>query len=462
MCKTKFQSSAAGSPVHIPVPDMDNPVQSIMCCFFYINIILLFSAYGEALSQPKGILAPKTLIDLRSDTLTKPSPAMRKAMCEAEVGDDVFREDPTINKLEARVAAMFQKESSLFFPTGTMANLAASMSWCNSRGSEAIIGDCSHMYLYEQANLAQMAGISPRVLPNKADGTMSIDLIETVIRSENIHFPITSLISLENTHNYCGGRVLPKGYTESVCGIARRFGIPVHIDGARIWNAATAICSPVAELAAPADSITACLSKGLGAPAGSMLIGPKQFIDKARRVRKALGGGMRQVGVLAAAGLQALDDFEGGMLLADHRKAHAIAESLSEIPGIQVDPSTVDSNIILVHLESELEQPAAFAAKLREAGVLVLPFGPRSVRIVTHRDVAEEDVPAIVWAFRDVAAKVWAASPAGERGLVLPSLSQSAGILYFNLQPTISIKCESMPHLALCLHHGLMAAYFCH
>lgn len=404
---------------------------------FYAVGILLLSQHPNALLFPHGGLAPKITIDLRSDTVTKPTPAMRKLMQEAEVGDDVFREDPTINNLEARVASMFKKETSLFFPTGTMANLAASMSWCNKRGSEAIIGDCSHMYLYEQANLAQIAGISPRVLPNRAEGTMDIDQIETVIRSENIHFPVTSLISLENTHNYCGGRVLPAGYTESVCGIAKRYGIPVHIDGARIWNAATTTSSTVAELTAPADSITACLSKGLGAPAGSMLIGSKQLIDKARRVRKALGGGMRQVGILAAAGLQALDDFEAGMLVADHRKASAIAESLSEIPGIHVDPSAVQSNIIMVHLECEHEQPAAFAAKLRDAGVLVMPFGPRSVRIVTHRDVAEEDVSTIVWAFRDAAAKVWAASTASS--IVLPPPAGKKTSNYRSYPPVICI-----------------------
>lgn len=376
-----------------------------LCC-----VLLLLSTGLDALLFPKGGLAPKAPIDLRSDTVTKPSAAMRKLMHESEVGDDVFREDPSINKLEARVATMFQKERSLFFPTGTMANLAASMACCNNRGAEAIIGDCSHMYLYEQANLAHIAGISPRVVPNQADGTMSVDHIETVIRSDNIHFPVTNLIALENTHNYCGGRVLPAGYTEAVCSLAKRYGIPVHIDGARIWNAATATSATVASLVAPADSITACLSKGLGAPAGSMLIGSKQLIDKARRIRKSLGGGMRQVGILAAAGLQALDDFEAGILMADHQKASRIAESLSEIPGLHVEPSAVETNIILVHLESDLDQPGAFAAKLKVAGVLVLPFGPRSVRIVTHRDIAAEDVDTIIWAFRDVAGKVWAAS----------------------------------------------------
>jgi threonine aldolase len=358
------------------------------------------------------------MVDLRSDTLTKPTPAMRKMMYEAEVGDDVFQEDPTVNKLEKRIASMFSKEASLFLPTGTMSNLVAAMAWCGQRGAEAILGDCSHMYLYEQGNLAHIAGVSPRALPNRADGTVSLEGIEAAIRASNIHFPQTSLISLENTHNYCGGRVLPDGYIDTVSTLAGKRGIPLHLDGARIWNAATATASTVAELTASVDSVTACLSKGLGAPSGSMLVGPRDFIDRARRHRKALGGGMRQVGVLAAAGLQALDDFEAGVLGTDHRRARHIAEGLSGIPGVEVDPAVVDSNIVLVHLKQEVEGPAVFAAALREEHeVLVMPFGPRTLRLVTHRDLVEEDVTTVVWAFKDVAARMTSTPHAA---LVLP------------------------------------------
>jgi threonine aldolase len=340
-------------------------------------------------------------------------------MYEAEVGDDVFQEDPTVNKLEKRVASMFNKEASLFMPTGTMANLVAAMSWCGRRGAEAIVGDCSHMYLYEQSNLANVAGVSPRALPNRADGTVDLEGIEAAIRASNIHFPETSLICLENTQNYCGGRVLPSNYIEAVSVVAGRRDIPLHLDGARIWNAAAAAATTVAELTTAADSITACLSKGLGAPSGSMLIGPRDFIDRARRHRKALGGGMRQVGVLAAAGLQALDDFESGMLVADHRRAMRIAEGLSDIPGVEVDPAMVDTNIVLVKLKPEVDSPAAFAATLREEhGVLVMPFGPRTLRLVTHRDLTEEDVAAAVWAFKDVAARLFL--PGRGARLVLP------------------------------------------
>jgi threonine aldolase len=315
---------------------------------------------------------------------------------------------------------MFNKEASLFMPTGTMANLVAAMSWCGRRGAEAILGDCSHMYLYEQGNLANVAGVSPRALPNRADGTVSLEGIEAAIRSSNVHFPETSLISLENTQNFCGGRVLPGGYVDAVSAIAGKRGIPLHMDGARIWSAAAATATSVAELTASVDSVTACLSKGLGAPSGSMLIGPRDFIERARRHRKALGGGMRQVGVLAAAGLQAIDDFEGGMLVTDHRRAKRIAESLADTPGVEVDPAVVDSNIVLVHLAPEIESPAAFAATLREEhGVLVMPFGPRTLRLVTHRDLVEEDAAAAVWAIKDVAARL--VSPGRAQLVLAPS-----------------------------------------
>jgi threonine aldolase len=216
-------------------------------------------------------------------------------MFEAEVGDDVFGDDPTVHLLESKVAEMFGKEKALFFPTGTMSNLAAALSWCGSRGSEMILGDKSHMFLFEQGGIAQFGGINARTLFNNPDGTIDVDLVDRAIRKPNIHFPMTELMSIENTHNYCGGRILPKGYLEMLTSLVRERDIPVHLDGARIWNAATATDTPLHELVKGVDSASVCLSKGLGAPAGSLLIGPATFIAKARRTRKALGGGMRQV-----------------------------------------------------------------------------------------------------------------------------------------------------------------------
>ena len=246
-------------------------------------------------------MRPGRVVDLRSDTVTRPSSAMRTAMFEAEVGDDVFGDDPTVLKLESRMSQLFQKESALFFPSGTMSNLAATMSWCTKRGSEMILGDSSHMFLYEQGGVAQLAGVLPRCLQNELDGSIHLHSIEKAVRQNNIHFPVTELIALEDTHNYCGGRVLPKGYLESVGAYARSRDIAVHLDGARIWNAAAASQTPLHEIVKGADSVSVCLSKGLGAPAGSVLLGPSAFIERARRSRKALGGGMRQVGILASA-----------------------------------------------------------------------------------------------------------------------------------------------------------------
>jgi threonine aldolase len=259
--------------------------------------VLILGLFGtEGLHLRMNLYQGNTkAVDLRSDTVTRPSLAMRTAMFEAEVGDDVFGDDPTVQILEDKVSKMFEKEAALFFPTGTMSNLAATMSWCSSRGSEVILGDKSHIFLFEQGGSAQIAGVSSRTLPNNPDGTIDIDQIEEAIRRPNIHFPMTELISIENTHNFCGGRVLPNGYVNSLSALAKQKGIPLHLDGARIWNAATATDTPLAELVRGVDSASVCLSKGLGAPVGSLLIGPTSLIKKARRIRKVLGGGMRQV-----------------------------------------------------------------------------------------------------------------------------------------------------------------------
>ena len=351
---------------------------------------------------PLSLHAPK--IDLRSDTVTKPTPAMRTAMFESEVGDDVFGEDPTINGLETRIAKLFQKEASLFFPTGTMSNLAATMAWCNTRGSEIILGDSSHIFLYEQAGASQIGGVSPRPLPNNADGTIDIDRIEEAIRGNNIHFPTTSLITLENTHNFCGGKVLPVGYMEAVRDLGKQRDMPIHLDGARIWNAATTLQIPVHELVKDVDSASVCLSKGLGAPAGSLLLGSRSLIDRARRLRKVLGGGMRQAGVIAAAGMVALDDFEQGVLVADHLRAKMLAAAIGGISVFRVYVEAFQSNVVLVGIDSSLSDADAIAVSsmLKDLGVFVLPIAPFLLRLVTHRDISEENVLDVVTVFRQV------------------------------------------------------------
>ena len=349
-----------------------------------------------------SVVLRNRIIDLRSDTVTRPTAAMRTAIFEAEVGDDVFGDDPTVLKLELSMATLFRKQSALFFPTGTMSNLAATMSWCSKRGSEMILGDSSHMFLYEQGGVAQIAGVSPRCLKNQPDGTINQNLVENAVRENNIHFPVTKVIALEDTHNFCGGRILPRGYLESVGDFAKSRDIAVHLDGARIWNAAAALQAPVHELVQGADSVSVCLSKGLGAPSGSILLGPEDFIERARRSRKVLGGGMRQVGVLAAAGLQGIADFEAGLLLPDHFKAKQLASAISELPGFSVNLDAVETNIVLVRVDEEYPEPAIIAAMLKTNNVLVLPFGERSLRLVTHRDILDGDVETVVAAFKDV------------------------------------------------------------
>lgn len=350
-------------------------------------------------------------VDLRSDTVTRPSAAMRLAISEAVVGDDVMQDDPTIKALEERVANLFQKEASLFFPSGTMSNLTAALCHCSGRGSEMICGDNSHMFLFEQAGAAQFGGVSPRTVKNNPDGTMPIQAIEEAIRDDDVHEPITKLICLENTHNACGGKILPMSFLEDVRALATRHGIPVHLDGARIWNAATASNQPLHLLATHVDSLSVCLSKGLGAPVGSLLLGPKEFIAKARRMRKALGGGLRQSGILAAAGLTALDDFDAGILTHDHRRAKELASGMQGLSMFQVDPEKVETNIIF----ATIARIGAFSAErgctsasstvqgmLREKGVLISAWAPFLIRLVIHRDIDDAMISRTIEALRQV------------------------------------------------------------
>jgi len=337
-------------------------------------------------------------IDLRSDTLTKPTNAMRSAMYSSAVGDDVYEEDPTVQKLEARVATMFGKESALFFPSGTMSNLTAVLSWCPGRGGEVIVGDNSHMFLYEQAGMAQFGGVSPRTVKNASDGTLPLDEVHLAIREDDIHEPATKLICIENTHNACGGVVLPLSYMRDLKEVASKYSLPVHLDGARIWNAIEASKVDPAEIGATVDSLSVCLSKGLGAPVGSLLVGPLSLILKARRIRKALGGGMRQSGVLAAPGLIALDDFEKGILKEDHRKAKMLANAIRDLRGFHLR-EPVETNILFI----ETGETSAFISQLfRERGIRVSAWAPHLIRVVIHRDIDTVHMEKIVNAFTEV------------------------------------------------------------
>lgn len=336
--------------------------------------------------------------DLRSDTVSRPTEAMRQAMATAVVGDDVYGEDPTVVQLETRIATLFGKEAALFFPTGTMSNLAALLSWCPERGSEVIVGSQSHIFLYEQAAACQHGGLSLRTVEQRLDGTMHPNAVRAAIRPENdFHEPRTRLVCIENTHN---GSVLPPAFLHALQeDIAKPFGLPVHMDGARLWNALVATGQPAHEAAAHVDSLSVCLSKGLGAPAGSLLVGPHKLIAKARYVRKGLGGGMRQVGVLAAAGLVALDDFEAGILTKDHIKAQRLASAIQCIHGFRLY-KPVDTNILFVCTQEE-----ETAKKLRDKGVLATQWEPRQLRLVVHRDIDDSGIDKAIQAFQEISTK---------------------------------------------------------
>jgi threonine aldolase len=342
----------------------------------------------------------ETIIDLRSDTVTQPTQAMRDAMAKAEVGDDVFGEDPTANRLEALAAHRLGKEAGLFVPSGTMANLSAVLSHCE-RGAEVILGDRSHTFLYEAGGIAAVGGIHPHTLPNQPDGRLDLDDLNAAIRSENVHFPRSRLICLENTHNACGGRVLKRDYLTAVRALADRHGLKIHLDGARLFNAACAAGTDVTVLAEAADSVGICLSKGLAAPVGSVLCGRASFIHEARRARKLLGGGMRQCGVLAAAGLIALEQMTE-RLAEDHRHARCLAEDLAALPGIQLDPAAVETNIVFFDLDPAWGDAAALASRLDDQGLKLLALGPQRLRAVTHHGIHRSDIDQAAALFRTV------------------------------------------------------------
>ena len=338
--------------------------------------------------------------DLRSDTVTKPTPEMREAMAEAEVGDDVYMDDPTVNRLQEKAAEMLGKEDSLFVPSGTMGNLLALLTYCQ-RGDEVIVGDKSHIYLNEAGGMSALGGIHPHPIDNQTDGTLALEDILAAIQTEDVHHTITRLICLENTQNVCGGVVLSAEYTRAVGKIARENNLSLHIDGARIFNAAAALNVDVKELVAPADSVMFCLSKGLVAPVGSMLVGTKKFINRARHLRKMLGGGMRQVGVLAAAGLISLEKMTG-RLGQDHARAKILFEGLNQIRGLKLDVSP-SSNMVYFDLLDEVKLSVnQIVEEMKRRGVLVDWAGPRRFRLVTHYWVDDASVKKTLKAFDEV------------------------------------------------------------
>lgn len=328
------------------------------------------------------------VVELRSDTFTRPTPTMRRAMYEAEVGDDVWNEDPTVHRLEELAAAMTGKQAALFVTSGTQGNLAGILSHAD-RGQEIIVGDQSHVLLMEAAGTAVVGGVQIRTLPNRTDGHLDPAEVRAAIRPSDPHQPVTGCVVIENTHNFCGGAVLPPPAVDAVAQVAHAAGVPVHVDGARIFNAAVSLGVPVTDLLDSTDSVTFCLSKGLGAPVGSLLCGSTEYIERARRWRKMLGGGMRQAGVLAAAGIIALTE-NVARLADDHANARRLAEGLAQIAGVRIDPTRVDSNIIFFDLGDLPIAPETFVARLAEGGVRI--SGSSSFRAVTSSEVTSEDI----------------------------------------------------------------------
>jgi threonine aldolase len=340
-----------------------------------------------------------TIIDLRSDTVTKPSAEMRRAMAEAEVGDDVFIEDPTINKLQERAAAVFGREAGLFVPSGSMGNLTCILAHTRP-GQEVICEESGHVYNYEMASMSAIAGVLPRVVAGE-DGILSWDIVSKAIRPKIYYRPQTALVSLENTHNMAGGTVYPTNVAEEICDKAHDMGVRVHLDGARIFNAATYLGEDVARMTRKFDSVQFCLSKGLGAPVGSMIVGTREFIERCRSIRKMLGGGMRQAGILAAAGLIALEKGPKRLQI-DHDNAKFLAAELAAIPGITLDPRKVHTNIIILDLKKSGWSSSNFLQSLAKRNVLAVPVDSEKIRMVTHLDVERHSVEKAAVAVREV------------------------------------------------------------
>jgi threonine aldolase len=338
-------------------------------------------------------------VDLRSDTVTAPTPEMRQAMAAAEVGDDVFGDDPTVNRLEALAAERLGKQAAMFVPSGTMGNLAAVLAHCG-RGDEVILGDQCHTFNYEAGGIAALGGVHPHPIRTLPNGQLPLEAIEAAVRTDDVHFPVTRLVCLENTHNRCGGAVLDEDYTAAVGKLARRHHLRLHLDGARLFNAAAALGVPAARLAGPADSVTFCLSKALCAPVGSILCGERDFIARARRIRKQLGGGMRQVGILAAAGIVALEKMTE-RLVEDHRRARDLAQRLGGIPQVIVEDSNPPTNMVYFRMADDARlDGAGLEGALEKERIKIHAVGPRRVRLVLHYWIDDEGVKRTAEAIR--------------------------------------------------------------
>jgi threonine aldolase len=341
------------------------------------------------------------IIDLRSDTVTLPTPAMREAMCRAEVGDDVYGEDPTVNRLEEMSAERLGKEAGLFVVSGTMGNLVSLLTHC-ARGDEVILGDRAHIFLYEAGGISVLGGALVHTVPNLPNGMLDPAEVEAAIRPPgNMHFPRTRVICLENTHNRCGGTVLSAAQMATIKAVADRHGLRMHLDGARIFDAALALRVDASELAAPFDSVQFCLSKGLSAPVGSVIVGSADFVQEARRNRKIVGGGTRQAGIIAAAGIVALEQMVD-RLADDHANARRLAEGLAEIPGVAIDPSVVQTNIIIFGLSNPSVSLADVVSGLAAEGVKMNTISPTQFRAVTHYGIEHDDIDRALIAFRKV------------------------------------------------------------
>lgn len=340
-------------------------------------------------------------IDLRSDTVTLPTSMMREAMCQAEVGDDVFGEDPTVNRLEKMAAERMGTEAALYVASGTMANLVCTLTHC-ARGEEVILGDKSHMFLNEAGGMSALGGIHPHTINNQPDGTMRLEDIEAAIRGANTHYPRTRLICLENTHNFCNGSALSPEYIDSVAELAKRHALLLHLDGARIFNAAIALGASVRALTRSVDSLAFCFSKGLSAPVGSVVCGSRDFIAEARRTRKVLGGGMRQAGIIAAAAIIALEKMVD-RLAEDHTNARHLAEGIAQIEGLSIDLAAVHTNIIYFDLVGNQPNVETFLTKLEKKGIRLLHIGgPSRFRIVTHYGIEPKHIDLTLGALREV------------------------------------------------------------
>ena len=340
-------------------------------------------------------------VDLRSDTVTRPTPEMWDAMARADVGDDVYGEDPTVNRLQEIAADLTGKEAGLFVASGTMGNLTAILAHCG-RGDEVILGDKAHTFLFEAGGISALGGVHSHQLPNQPDGSLKLEDIQAAIRDDDSHFPTSRLICLENTHNRCGGTYLTVDYTRAVGYLAVQNGLRLHLDGARLFNAAVAQSASARDLAAPADSVTFCLSKALCAPVGSVVCGSQEFIYRAHRIRKQLGGGMRQAGVLAAAGIVALNTMVD-RLREDHARAKRLAVGIDSIPGMEIDPGNPKTNMVFCSISQDVPLNAVeVAARLKPHGVLVGVVGPRRFRLVTHYWIDDAGVERAVNAFSQI------------------------------------------------------------